>query len=325
MAKRVIITGGAGFIGSHTAEEFLTNGYEVVVIDNLRTGSKENLKSIANKIEFIEGDIRDGALLAKTFKKDDVVVHLAAFVSVPESIKNPGESHDINVNGANAVYMAANIVGAKRVITASSAAIYGNPEKVPIDENHPLKPLSPYALHKCIDEGYGELYSEMYESAGGADGAAVGPSYIFTRFFNVYGPRQLATGGYAAVIPVFAAKIRAGEAARIYGDGSAIRDFIYVKDVARALRLAAEYSFGDKKGGRGCKFAVFNLAAGKPVTVSELWNTLCKILNKDIKPVFGPSRDGDIHTSLADVSKAKAVLGFEATMPFEEGLKTLFK
>lgn len=310
MQKRVIITGGAGFIGSHTAEEFLANDYEVVVIDNLRTGSKENLKGIADKIEFIEGDIRDEALLAKTFRKDDVVVHLAAFVSVPESIKNPSESHDINVNGANAVYIAANNSGARRVITASSAAVYGNPDQVPIKEDHPLRPLSPYALHKCIDEKYGELYSEMYN-------AADGPSYIFTRFFNVYGPRQSAKGGYAAAIPIFAEKITAGAPVTIFGDGSAVRDFVYVKDVARALRLAAEYS-------SNIKFETFNIATGKPVTILELWDTLCKILGKNIKPIFGPPRAGDIHTSLADASKAQTALGFEAKMEFEEGLKTLF-
>ncbi len=310
MQKRVIITGGAGFIGSHTAEEFLANGYEVIIIDNLRTGSKENLKGIADKIEFVEGDIRDEALLAKTFKKDDVVVHLAAFVSVPESIKNPGESHDINVNGTNAVYITANTTGVKRVITASSAAVYGNSENVPINESHPLKPLSPYALHKCIDEEYGKLYSETLSS---------GPSYIFTRFFNVYGPRQSAKGGYAAAIPIFTEKIKAGESATIFGDGSAVRDFVYVKDIARALRLAAEYELSDNK-----KIEIFNIATGKPVTMMEVWGILCKIFDKNIEPIFAPAREGDIHTSLADASKAKEVLGFEASMPFEEGLKTLF-
>ncbi len=308
MPKRVIITGGAGFIGSHTAEEFLANGYEVVIVDNLRSGSKDNLTEVADRVTFIEGDIRDKELLTKTLKKGDIVIHLAAFVSVPESIKNPEESHDINVTGSNTLYVAANEAGASRVITASSAAIYGEPQKVPISEDHRKMSLSPYALHKNICEDYGKLYSTLGSMP-----------FLFPRFFNVYGPRQSTKGGYAAVIPVFAEKIKTGEPATIEGDGTAVRDFIYVKDVARALRLAAEVELKDSK------FEAFNIGAGKPITINELWQTLCKVLDKEILPVYGPARVGDIHTSLADVSKAKSLLNFEAETSFEDGLRSLFK
>lgn len=318
MPKRVVITGGAGFIGSHTAEEFLANNYEVVVIDSLRSGSKDNLNGIAGKIEFVEGDVRDKSLLEKVFKNGDVIVHLAAFVSVPQSINDPAESHDINVNGANAVYLAAKEAGARRVISASSAAVYGETGSKATREDYPLTPMSPYALHKAITEQYGKLYAELF-----------GTSHMAMRFFNVYGPRQVGSGGYAAVIAAFAELIKQGKPATINGDGTAVRDFIYVKDVARAIRLAAEYDVANSSensvNSAGQKFNAFNIATGHPITINELWKTICAVLGKNIEVLHGPARQGDIRVSLADVSKAKSELGFEAKTQLNEGLKKLFE
>ncbi|MEI6042230.1 MAG: SDR family NAD(P)-dependent oxidoreductase [bacterium] len=315
MSKRVIITGGAGFIGSHTVEEFLLHDYEVVVIDNLSSGLKKNLENVSEKIKFVEGDIRDKSLLTENIRKGDIVVHLAGFISVPDSILRPEESHDINVNGTNTLYVVAKDMGAKRVVTASSAAIYGEPEMIPQNENNSLKSFSPYALHKTIIEKYAELYSRIFCV-----------EHVAMRFFNVYGPRQASSGGYAAVIPIFMEKIKNDIPAEINGDGSAVRDFIYVKDVARVLRLAAEFEMTKDVSNSAVPavlFNYFNIATGKPSTINELWSNLCKIMDKDIQPIYKPFRIGDVHTSLADVSKAKEMLKFEAETSFFDGLKSM--
>lgn len=313
--KKALITGGAGFIGSHAVDEFLAHGYQVTVLDNLRTGDLKNIEHVADRVRFIEGDIRDSALLATLIDSDIKIVHLAALISVPESIENPALAHDINVNGTHTVLLAAKERGAKRFVSASSAAIYGINASVPTPETASYDPLSPYGLHKSINEQYGKLYADLY-----------GLECIFTRFFNAYGSRQKAEGGYPSVIPAFRKKIEAGVAATIHGSGSISRDFIHVKDIARALRLAVEYqpeSLADKETGVKAKgfFEAFNIATGKPTTLDRLWNTLCKIKGIDLLPLYGPKREGDIEVSLADVTKAREKLGFEANIDLEEGLK----
>lgn len=333
--KRVVITGGAGFIGSHTVDEFLANNYEVVVIDNLRTGSEKNLEHVLNKIEFIKGDIRDKDLLKTIFKPGDIVIHLAAFVSVPESVANPEESHDINVSGSNTVFITATEAGVSKIISASSAAVYGNPEYTPIDEKHPIQQLSPYGLHKHINEQYGRLYSELYskkqkenkdqhlnknetedKNKSANKHSQSGSAYVFMRFFNVYGPRQSSEGGYATVIPVFVKKIKNNEPATIHGDGSMIRDFVYVKDIAKALFLASQVQLENN-------FEVFNIATGKPTRIIDVWNALCSVLQKNILPLHAQERPGDVSVSMAEVSKAKKLLNFEAKVGLKEGLESL--
>ncbi len=303
---RAVITGGAGFIGSHTVEEFLGKGYEVVVIDNLRTGSLDNLKPVLDKITFIEADICHEGVLSGVLKEGDIVVHLAALVSVPESLEHPDIAHKINVTGAHNVFVAAKDAKVKKVISASSAAVYGNTSTVPTPESELLRPLSPYALHKSINEQYGELFAEEY-----------GLLSVFLRFFNVYGPRQRAEGGYASVIPLFIKKIKEGVPATINGSGSISRDFIFVKDIAEAIRLSAETDLEET-------FNVFNVATGKPTTLDTLWSTLCSIEGKEISPIYGPKREADIEVSIADVRKIKEKVGFEAKTNLREGLETLF-
>ncbi len=303
---RVIITGGAGFIGSHTVEEFLSAGYEVVVVDNLRTGSVENIKHVMEKITFIEADICNEDVLIDVIKEGDIVVHLAALVSVPESLEYPDVAHRINVTGTHNVFVAAKNAKARKIVSASSAAVYGNTNNVPTSESEPLRPLSPYALHKSINEQYGELFAAEY-----------GLPSVFLRFFNVYGPRQRAEGGYASVIPLFIKKIKEGAPATINGSGSISRDFIFVKDIAQAIRMSAEAPLEET-------FNVFNVATGKPTTLDTLWSTLCSINGREIAPIYGPKREADIEISIADVKKIKEKVGFEARTSLSDGLKTLF-
>ncbi|MEI8061973.1 MAG: NAD-dependent epimerase/dehydratase family protein [bacterium] len=307
--KRVVITGGAGFIGSHTVDEFLNHGYEVVVIDNLRPNFKENLQHVIHRIEFINGDIRDEKLLASVFKEGDIIVHLAGFVSVPQSFNHPAVAYDVNVSGGHKVYMAAIHAKAKRVVSASSASVYGKPKSKVIREDHPTSALSPYALHKIQIEEYGKLYSSAFEIES-----------VAMRFFNVYGPRQFPAGDYSAVVRSFMDKAYSNQQPVINGKGDTVRDFIYVKDVARALRLASEIKMDKNK-----KHEVFNIATGKPTTIKRLWLTICEVMNKKIKPTYGPTRVGDIKVSLADVSKARKFLKFEATTSLVDGLSTFLK
>lgn len=315
--KKVLITGGAGFIGSHTAEEFLNNGYEVKILDNLRTGDLQNLAHIKERISFIEGDIRDAELVASLIDDSTAVVHLAALVSVPESMENPSLAHDINVTGMHTVLNASRLSNAFCFISASSAAVYGSNVPVPTPESTTHAPSSPYGLHKSINEQYGKLFAELY-----------GMKVAFLRFFNVYGPKQKAEGGYASVIPAFIKKVRANEPAVINGSGTISRDFIHVRDVARALYLAVEHARIIKDESKGnpdpdTNFNVYNIATGKPASLDTLWNTLCKISNKNIQVTYGEKRVGDIEVSIADVSKANKELKFEAKVSLEDGLREI--
>lgn len=276
-------------------------------MDNLRTGSLENIKHVIDMITFIEADICDESVLIDVIKEGDVVVHLAALVSVPESLEHPDIAHKINVTGAHNVFVAAKNAKVKKIVSASSAAVYGNTTHVPTPESELLRPLSPYALHKSINEQYGELFAAEY-----------GLPSVFLRFFNVYGPRQRAEGGYASVIPLFIKKIKEGTSATINGSGSISRDFIFVKDIAQAIRMSAEAELEET-------FNVFNVASGKPTTLDTLWNTLCSIEGKQITPMYGPKREADIEISLADVRKIKEKVGFEAKTSLEVGLRSILE
>lgn len=303
--SRIFLTGGAGFIGSHVADELVAHGHEVIIVDNLSTGRRQNIAQIIDKVQFVEADIRDIETYEHLLDTDTVIVNLAAFVSVPQSIENPIEAHEINVDGTHALMIAARNKGVRKFISASSAAVYGIDAEVPVKETSIHAPCSPYGLHKLINEQYGMLYSELHDT-----------NYIFFRFFNVYGPRQAVSGGYAAVIPIFIQKALLGQAPQIFGDGTTSRDFVFVKDIARLIRLAVE-----KSETSTLKFDVYNVGTGKETTLNDLWKSIAKAKNLALEPIYTTERAGDIKVSFADVSKSKEVFGFIADTDLDTGIK----
>lgn len=299
---RVIITGGTGFIGSHLAEELikLKNIYEVKVIDNLSKGTLENIKHVLGEVEFVKGDVRNFSFLKTEFEGYDVVFHKAALIEVPKSIKNPLNTNDINANGTLKVLLAARDCGVNKVVFASSCAVYGENKKA--KEEDKLKPSSPYAVTKIVGEEYCKLFSRLY-----------GLETVCLRYFNVYGKRQPSNTNYGAVIPNFINALKNNEQPIIFGDGKQTRDFVYVKDVVKANILAL------KKGVKG----TYNIGSGKRTSIIQLYNLISSILNKKIRPRFKKAREGDIKHSLADISKAKKVLGFRPEYDITKGLKEI--
>jgi len=298
--QRVLVTGGAGFIGSNLAEELALEN-EVVILDDLSTGRMENIKEllIRENFRFVRGSITDLELLQGSFKDIDYVFHQAALVSVPKSIDDPVANNNININGTLNVLTAARDNNVKKVIFASSCAVYGDPEVMPVAETAQINPKSPYAVTKLACEYYCGVFTEVYDL----------PT-VSLRYFNVYGPRQNPESDYAAVIPKFINRLMNGKPPVIYGDGLQTRDFVFVKDVVRANILAAE------KGESG----VFNVGSGASITVAELAGTIIDLLRKDMKPLHEVPREGDIRDSVADISKAKSI-GYEAGYSLEEGLR----
>ena len=303
--SKVLITGGAGFIGSNLAEELVKTN-SVRILDNITTGNLENLKKIKDKIEIIKGDIRDFETVKKAIKGTDYIFHLAALVSVPESIKKPIETNNVNVSGTLNILSASKELGVKRVIFTSSCAVYGNTAKQPIKENSKLRPESPYALTKLIGEEYCKLFSKLYNL-----------ETVSLRCFNVYGPKQNPKSAYAAVIPKFISEALRSKIPTIYGDGNQTRDFVFVKDVVNANILAMK--------AKDVSSQVFNIGSGRSETVNELLEKINKILNKNIKPKHAPQRPGDVKYSLADISKVKKFLGYSPKHGLEEGLKETIK
>ncbi len=291
---RAVVTGGCGFIGSNLVGE-LSRFMDVTVIDNLSTGNLSNLEGI--EVEFVKGDILDLNLLKKVFKGADYVFHLAAVVSVQESVENPLRTNEVNVRGTINVLEAARSQGIKKVINSSSCAIYGDSYVLPLKETTLPDPKSPYAASKLAAENYCKVYSEVY-----------GLKSISLRYFNVYGPKQDPFSDYAAVIPKFISRVLRRERPIIYGDGEQTRDFVYVKDVVKANLLAIEKGEG-----------VYNIASGKSVSINELARLICRIAGEDVNPIYEKEREGDIRHSVADVSKAREI-GFEPSYSLEEGL-----
>jgi len=300
--RKVIVTGGAGFTGSYIAEELVRRGYQVIIIDNLSTGKSSNVESIlhSKNAEFVRGSIVNLPLLRKIFSGAEYVFHQAAIASVPCSVKNPRATHITNVTGTLNVLLAARDTGVKKVIYASSSAIYGDsPDPIKVEDILP-NPLSPYAVTKLAGEYYGKVFQEIY-----------GVDTVSLRYFNVYGPRQDAKSAYASVIPLFISNVMAGKSPVIYGNGEQTRDFIFVKDVAEANILAAESS----------ATGIFNIGSAIRVTINDLAQLIIKLAgNSNIRPVYSDARPGDIMQSLADITKAKA-LGFLPRYSLEEGLK----
>lgn len=303
---KVLVTGGAGFIGSNLSEELVRRGFKVKVIDNLATGNIKNIEGFRSKIEFIKGDITDLKLLKSVMKDVDFVLHQAAIPSVQRSLEDPVRTNKANVEGTLKVLITARDCNVKRVVYASSCAIYGNSLILPKKEDMPYNPLSPYACTKMIGEYYCKQFSKLY-----------GLDTISLRYFNVFGPKQNPDSQYAAVIPIFIKKILNNQKPVIFGDGTQTRDFIFVEDVIEANILAMKAKRGSGE--------IINIACGKQFDLNRLVMMLNKILDRKINPFFTKPKPGDIKHSLADISKAKKNLGYKPKISFEEGLKKTVK
>ncbi len=297
-----LVTGGAGFIGSHIVERLVKDGHQVKVIDNLVAGNKENLASVIDDIEFIEGDIRNLSLLQKIVKGVDYVIHQAALRSVPKSVENPLEYDEVNVHGTLNVFIAARDNGVKRVVYASSSSVYGDQPTLP--EREDMLPLlvSPYAASKLANEYYARCFYHNY-----------GLETVGLRYFNVFGPRQSLDNQYAVVIPKFITCILKNDPPPIHGDGSQTRDFTYIDNVVDGNLLACQ-----KEGIGG---EIFNLACGQSCSVLDLVKFINDILGKDVQPIFTPPRPGDVKHTLADTTKLKDVMGFSCRVDLMEGLR----
>lgn len=297
-----LVTGGAGFIGSHLVETLSLAGHHVTVLDNLSSGHKKNIESfIGANVNFVEGDVRDANLLEQVALGCTGVFHLAALVSVPQSIERPNDSFDINLLGTLNILECCRKQKGTRMVFASSAAVYGDVNQHPVKEATQGTPLSPYGLHKWMCEEQADLYARLYNvhSTG-------------LRFFNVFGPRQDPSSPYSGVISIFIDRIRRGLAPTIYGDGSQTRDFVYVSDVVQALIKAMNSEISG--------FAAYNVGRGESVTINKLWEILCESLGTKLPAKFGPAREGEIHTSLANISKIESALGYSAETTLKEGL-----
>lgn len=299
--RRALVTGGAGFIGSHLAEQLLAEGFEVRILDDFSSGRRENLVGFRDAVELLEGDLRDTALLARAVAGIDVVFHEAAVPSVPSSVAEPERTNDVNVTGTLSLLEHARKADVRRVVFAASSAAYGDAAALPNVESLPPQPLSPYALQKVTGEQYCKLYTELY-----------GLETVALRYFNVYGPRQNPASDYAAVIPKFVSASLEGRAAQIYGDGGQTRDFIYVADVARANLLAADSEAAVGK--------LMNIAGGGRISLNELLEHIRELCGGGLPPVHHPARQGDIRDSQADIGRARELLGFEVQTPIETGL-----
>ncbi|MDF1592549.1 MAG: SDR family oxidoreductase [Desulfobacterales bacterium] len=300
--KNTLVTGGAGFIGSHLVEALVDAGCSVTVIDNLSTGRLSNLAAVRDRITFYQGDFRDPGLLKQAVTGCDVLFHLAAIVSVPWTVENPVDSAAVNEMGTLQVLETARRHHVRRFIGASSCAVYGDGARNPKQENMPPNPLSPYAIQKLVGEQYSRLYSELY-----------GMETLFLRYFNVYGPRQDPSSPYSGVISIFIDRAIADESPVIYGDGLQYRDFVYVKDVVQANLLAAA---AKTAGGH-----VFNIGTGEFIRIRELWQIIGTLAETSSQPVFRPQRPGEILESVADIDRARCELGFKPAHSLKKGLQ----
>ncbi len=301
-----LVTGGAGFIGSHIVERLVSRGARVRVLDNFLTGKRENLAPFSGAIELLEGDIRDLETCRKAVAGVGSVLHQAALASVPRSMADPILADSINVAGTLNLLVAARDGGVRSFVLASSSAVYGDAEATPQKEGKEGAPLSPYAAGKRAAEEYCRVFSSLY-----------GLRTVSLRYFNVFGPRQDPGSAYAAVIPLFITKMLRGEAPGIHGDGEQSRDFIYVGDVAEANILAA--------AAPGLRGEAINVASGEGMKVNALAAKINAVLGTRLAPVHGAERRGDVRHSAADVSAAAERLGFRPAVPFEEGLETTIR
>jgi UDP-glucose 4-epimerase len=301
-SRRALVTGGAGFIGGHLVAGLVAEGWRVRVLDDFSSGREANLAEVADVVELIRGDVRDEAALARAAAGAEVVFHQAAVASVPRSVAEPLRTNSINLDGTLQVLEAARRAGVRRVVYAASSAAYGNSEVLPKVESMGAEPLSPYALQKHA----GELYCRLYTSLYGLETVAL-------RYFNIFGPRQDPKSEYAAVIPRFICAALAGEGATIFGDGEQTRDFVYVQDAVRANLLAADAA---RASG-----AVINIATGRRISLNELWRAIREITGALVPARHAPAREGDVRDSVADIARARELLGFEPAVDLREGLR----
>jgi nucleoside-diphosphate-sugar epimerase len=297
---RALVTGGAGFIGSHLVDALLARGDDVVVLDNLATGRLDNVDPGA---AFVAGDVADPAAVSRAAAGCEIIFHQAALGSVARSVDDPLASDRANVTGTLTVLTAARAVGVRRVVLASSSSVYGGARQRPTPESAPLRPRSPYAATKLAAEHYGRVFWELH-----------GLEVVALRYFNVFGPRQRPDSGYAAVVPRFVAAALAGERPHVHGDGRQSRDFTYVADVVRANLCAAAAPTD------GCAGRAFNVGRGEPVTLLDVLDAVAAHVGRPLDPTFGPGRPGDVRHSHADIGAARRQLGYQPAVPFAEGL-----
>ncbi len=297
-----LVTGGAGFIGSHLAEALIARGETVRVADSFITGNRRNLAVLDGRAELVEGDLADSVVAARAVNGMDYVLHQAAIPSVPRSVQDPLTSHRANIDATLQVLLAARTAGVRRVVYAASSSAYGDTPTLPKHEDMPTSPLSPYALQKLVGEQYMQLFTSLY-----------GLETVSIRYFNVFGPRQDPSSPYSGVIALFVTALLSGKAPTITGDGGQTRDFTYIANVVDGVLRAA--TAPDAAG------EVINVATGQQISITQLAETLATIIGVSIAPVHSAGRAGDVRDSLADISKARRLLGYEPTVGLEEGLR----
>jgi UDP-glucose 4-epimerase len=299
---RFLVAGGAGFIGSHIAEELVRRGESVCVLDDFSTGKEENLRGVAGQIALIRADIRKLEEIRPHFRGVDYVIHEAGRASVLRSIEDPIGANAVNIDGTLNVLVAARDAGVRRVVFAASSSVYGDGHCLPRVENQPPRPLSPYALAKLTGEYYCQLFDRLY-----------GLETVSLRYFNIFGPRQDPNSPYSGVIAAFVASFVLGKGPLVHGDGTQVRDFTYVANAVDATIRATVTE--------GVSGQVMNVGSGEAHSLLEVIEKLKKIFGRDLKPTFGPLRPGDIHASYSDIRLARSLLGYEPAVGFEEGLR----
>lgn len=304
---KYLVTGGAGFIGSHLVSTLLEEGASVRVLDNFSTGKRENLADLARQFnadlfEVLEGDLRNASHIEEAVRGVEVIFHQGAFVSVPQSMQEPQTCFDVNIGGTSRLLDTARAAGVRRVVVASSAAVYGESDALPLVEETPLQPLSPYAVSKRVKEMYAELFTGSF-----------GLDVVALRYFNVYGPRQRPDSMYAAAVPIFARRLLDGKPVTVFGDGGQTRDLINVRDVVRANLIASEHALA---AGR-----IFNICTGIETRLLDLLEVIYELVPDVPPPQFAPPRPGDIYRSVGSPQKAADVIGFRAEVSLADGLK----
>jgi UDP-glucose 4-epimerase len=299
---RYLVTGGAGFIGSHTVNELVKRGHGVVVLDDLSTGSASNIAEVSSKIELMRESITNLNAVREACRAADCIIHLAAQTSVPRSVKDPIETNLINVNGTLNVLVAARDSKVKQVVFASSCAVYGITSVLPIPENTALAPISPYGLSKQVGEAYGRVFQDLY-----------GVEFVSLRYFNVFGPRQDPGSPYSGVLSIFNAALLAGTPITIYGDGEQSRDFVYVQNVVDAILQSAE--------AKNAPGLTLNIGTGNRYTLNQTLALLEKITGRPVQAIHAAPREGDIRDSQADITLAERAIGYRPQVGFEDGLK----
>lgn len=304
---KYLVTGGAGFIGSHIVSDLLEQGASVRILDNFCTGKRENIEVLTrqfgqDQLEVMEGDVRDASTVGEAVSGIDIIFHEAAFVSVAQSMEEPQECFDVNITGTSLLFDAARKAGVRRAVVASSAAVYGESDAMPLVEETPLQQKSPYAVSKRVNEMYAELFTNEF-----------GFDVVMLRYFNVYGPRQRPDSMYAAAVPIFARRLLDGKPITVYGDGGQTRDLVNVRDIVRANIVASEHPDAAGK--------IFNVCTGVETRLLDLLDVLYEMFPNAPKHEFAPPRAGDLYRSVGSPKKALDVMGFKAQVSLADGLK----